>query len=112
MPPSPSIDQWSQIGIGALIALPAWSAAIVLWKDRLRHERETQELNDDALARERELSDRIAPLLNEAVRVLSIVPSRFEESFRTARETADVDKIVEKLTAAIDDMAQPRRHDG
>ncbi len=111
MPPAPSVDQWSQIGIGALIALPAYTGLWALWKDRRRIERETRDLNDHALARERELSDRIAPLLTEAVRVLSIVPARFEESFRTARETADVDKIVAKLTTAVEDMVG-RKPDG
>ncbi len=111
MPAQPTVDQWSQIGIGALIALPAYAAGLALWKDRRRIERETRELNEHALARERELSDRIAPLLNEAVRVLSIVPTRFEESFRSARETADVDKIVAKLTTAVEDLAG-RKPDG
>ncbi len=102
----PSFGQWSQIGIGALIAAPAYAVVAVLWKDRKKCEAEVKELNDKATSRERELADRLAPLLAEAARILSSAPAQFEQALRTTRTSSEADQLIDKLSKLVGE------HDG
>lgn len=104
----PSSGQWSQIGIGALIAMPAYAVVAVLWRDRGRKEAEVKQLNDKATSRERELADRLVPLLTEAARVLSSAPGQFDQAIRNAAAAtagrSDVDRVLDKLDRVIGDL--------
>ncbi len=104
----PSVGQWSQIGIGALIAMPAYAVVAVLWRDRGRKEAEIKLLNDKATSRERELADRLVPLLTEAARVLASAPAQFDQAIKTASGTAtyntDMERVLEKLNRVIGEL--------
>lgn len=104
----PTSSQWAQIGIGALIAMPAYAVVTVLWRDRGRKESEIKNLNDKATSRERELADRIVPLLTEAARVLASAPAQFDQAIKSVTGGSDVDRVLSKLNRVIEDLDPDR----
>lgn len=100
----PTSGQWAQIGIGALIAMPAYAVVAVLWRDRGRKETEIKQLNEKATSRERELADRLVPLLTEAARVLASAPAQFDQAIKSAAGGADIDRVLTKLNRVIGDL--------
>lgn len=86
----------TQIGIGVLIAAPAWLTSRVLWQKsekqsseilHLREEwrSEVAQLRGDQILREREFSDKAIPVLGKCVEVLTSVARATEEEAMTRR---------------------------
>lgn len=107
----PTSGQWAQIGIGALIAMPAYAVVTILWRDRGRKEAEIKQLNEKATSRERELADRLVPLLTEAARVLASAPAQFDQAIKSAAGAADIDRVLSKLNRVIGDLDFDRGND-
>src|SRR6185295_9982657 len=94
-------NPWTQLGIGALVAVPFSAGCSILWK-ALQAERTKSELlqlarvNDakEAVHRERELADKLGPLLANAAEVLSTAPARFDQALSqvgSASRSSEVD---------------------
>lgn len=109
----------TQIGVGSLIAAPAFATTWQLWK-RLDKEREEVRLLQlarvqdakDAVLRERELADRLGPLLANAAEVLSTAPARFDQALnqvQTASRSSEVDQLMQRLETTVRNIAQDRR---
>lgn len=75
----------TQIGIGALIAVPAYATAWKLWGAREKALAENTRLRDDQIARERELAERTVPALVEAAKMLAQAPDRFDRALDRVR---------------------------
>lgn len=110
--------QLGQLGLGALVAVLPSTACSILWK-ALQSERSKSELLQlariqdakDAIARERELADKLGPLLASAAEVLSTAPARFDQALgqaQSATRMSEVDGMVQRLESAIARIAQDR----
>lgn len=94
--PSTTVDlapALQQIGIGILIALPAWAISWQLWK-RL----------DSAQTRERDLYDRLGPLLASSVDILAKAPDRFDQALSQATSStrsSEVDALMRQLERTV-----------
>lgn len=114
MQSSPNVDLGpaiQQIGIGALIAVPAYFAAWQLWKDNRSLRLASSTDHTSALARERELLDRIAPLLANAADILAKTPERFDKALSSAQnatEKTELDRRLGQLEEVIRLAAQGR----
>lgn len=111
---SPNVDLGpaiQQIGIGALIAVPAYFTAWQLWKDNRSLRSASSTEHTLALARERELLDRIAPLLATAADILAKTPERFDRALsgaQNATEKTELDRRMAQLEEVIRLAAQGR----
>lgn len=118
---TPTIDLGpaiQQIGIGVLIAAPMALLAWLLFKrnDKLQSEKSALEAErvDDQKAqvmRERELVERLGPLLAEAVKILATAPDRFEKTLnqaQTAIQRTEVENLIHKLEASVEGIAKDR----
>lgn len=98
--PSTTVDLGpaiQQIGIGVLIAFPAWVISWQLWK-RL----------DAALTREREWADRLGPLLATSVDILAKAPDRFDRALSQATSSTrstEVDALMRQLEQTVKHIA-------
>lgn len=107
-----------QIGIGVLIVAPIAALAWLLWKrnDRLSAEMadlQTARVEDQKsqVVRERELVERLGPLLAEAVRILAAAPDQFDRALNQAQSAIQRDKLedlVRRLESEIADIAKDR----
>lgn len=94
--PSTTVDlapALQQIGIGILIAFPAWVISWQLWK-RL----------DSAQTRERDLYDRLGPLLASSVDILAKAPERFDRALSQATSSTrstEVDALMRQLESTV-----------
>jgi hypothetical protein len=82
------------LGIGSLIAVPAWVICWQLWK-RL----------GEAQERERELSDRLGPLLAQSVDVLAKAPGQFDRALAeatTSTRSSEVDALMRRLEREVE----------
>lgn len=80
----------TQIGIGALVAAPAFGMLRVIWQKSENLSAEISKLREDQITRERELSDKTVPVLGECVRVLTAVARATEEETMTRRIRAQI----------------------
>lgn len=105
-----------QIGIGVLIVAPIALLAWFLWKrnDRLSTEMGAlQELRVEdqkaQTARERELVERLGPLLSEAVKILAAAPDQFDRALnqaQTAIQRNELDNLVRRVESEIAGIAK------
>lgn len=98
------------VWIGAGLSLPS-TASWLLWKDRGRQQQKSdQQLADLQLKydnREKELSDRVIPLLTRAVDVLSEAPARFDAALQQASEStrrSEIELMMDKLGRAVNHL--------
>lgn len=75
----------TQIGIGVLIAAPAWLTSRVLWLKCEKLSDQNSQLREDQISRERELSTTAVPVLGECVRALTAVAKATEEEVMMRR---------------------------
>lgn len=83
----------SQYGLAGIVILGLTAAVRMLWNEVAR-------LNADRILREQALSDKLGPLLAEAIRVLSVTPDRFEKALtqvETASKASDLERTVARL---------------
>lgn len=83
----------SQYGLAGIVILTLAAAVRMLWNEVAR-------LNADRIAREQALSDKLGPLLAEAIRVLSVTPDRFEKALsqvEDASRASDLERTVARL---------------
>lgn len=107
-----------QIGIGILIAAPAFAGVWLLWKrnDQISGElskNQAEQVADQKaqVIRERELSERLGPLLAEAVKVLASAPDRFDQALsqaQTAVQRQEVEQLIQRFKTAIADKERER----
>lgn len=111
-------SQFSQLGIGALVAVPFSVGCSILWK-ALSAERTKNELLQlarvqdakDAVTRERELADRLGPLLANAAEVLSTAPARFDQALgqvQSATRMSEVDGLMNRLEQTVSRIVTDR----
>lgn len=104
-----------QIGIGTLVASPAWFTAWLFWKRYLAKDQELKEcqqqrvkdLQDAQLlrvkdlqesqVRERELTDRAIPVLAESVKLSAVLPERITQSIREASSAQGAQRLEELM---------------
>lgn len=89
------INPWAQLGIGALVAAPAYGAVTVLWqqsraKDKVIAAKDDRiiALQEDRVARERLLNERLAPQLAQAADLLSRTPRAVDRTLQEAASSA------------------------
>lgn len=107
-----------QIGIGVLIAVPAFTMLWLLWKrnDRLTDElsnNQAQRVEDQKaqVLRERELAERLGPLLAEAVKVLATAPERFDQAMNQAQsavQRGEVESWIRRIEHSVEGINQER----
>jgi hypothetical protein len=107
-----------QIGIGALIAVPAYATSWKLWQMFSASQTEVKDLQlervqdqKDQVIRERELADRLGPLLAEAAKVLATAPERFDQALRQvsdARGANEVDQLMRRLEDTVGRISRER----
>ena len=88
------------LGIGSLVAVPAWVICWQLWK-RL----------GEAQERERELSDRLGPLLAQSVQVLATVPGAVDKALAEATSStrsSEVDALMRQLEREVERLREQR----
>lgn len=93
-----------QIGVGALIAVPAYVLSWLLWKRSDKASTECSELRAEQVMRERELSDRLGPLLAQSVDILSKAPDRFDRALSQANSSTrstEVDALMRTLEQTV-----------
>lgn len=110
--------QLTQLGIGALVAVPAWGACWKLWQAWQSSQAELKTLQlervqdaKDAITRERELADRLGPLLAEAAKVLSTAPERFDQALgqvQASTRNSEVDGMMRRLESFVARLPQER----
>ena len=86
------------LGIGSLIAVPAYVMVWLLWKER----RESQE-------RERELSDRLGPLLAQSVDILAKAPGQFDRALAestSSTRASEVDALMRRLEREVERLRE------
>lgn len=108
---SASPDPWTQLGLGALVAAPPSSFCWVLWRTLGTERSKNEALQRDQITRERELSDRLGPLLAEAVKVLATAPERFDQALGQAQRataTGEVDSMMRKLEETVERISRER----
>lgn len=99
--PSTTVDlgpALQQIGIGVLIAFPAYVTAWQFWKKL-----------GDAQTRERELYDRLGPLLASSVDILAKAPDRFDRALSQATSSTrstEVDALMRQLEQTVKHIAE------
>jgi hypothetical protein len=65
----------------------------------------------DAVHRERELADRLGPLLAEAAKVLATAPERFDQALnqvRDATRSSEVDNLMQRLERTVGRISEER----
>lgn len=107
-----------QIGIGVLIVAPIALLAWFLWKrnDRLSEEMgalQSLRVEDQKAqtARERELVERLGPLLSEAVKILAAAPDQFDRALnqaQTAIQRNELDNLVRRVENEIAGFAKEK----
>lgn len=107
-----------QIGIGALIAVPAYVTSWQLWKRLDKSLTATNELQaervkdrDAQVLRERELADRLGPLLAQAADLLATAPDRFDKALSQAQNALrsnEVDLLMRRLEGTVERISQER----
>lgn len=102
-----------QIGIGVLIAVPAYVAAWKLWQDRQKKDSKIEELLSNQIKREKELSDRLAPLLATAAEVLAKAPGQFDQALseahsaiRSSEMERAMERVAERLETTLSQLKQ------
>lgn len=104
----------SQLGIGALVAVPSSTGCLVLWR-AWQKERDKNELLQlariqdakDATLRERELSNTVVPMLSESSQLLATVPVRFEQALAQASDATragDLERAVKTLLTSAEQL--------
>lgn len=81
-----------QIGIGALIAAPAYAMLRVIWLKSEKQSAELSQSREDAISREREFSTGTVPVLQECVRALTEVAKATEEQTMLRKVEAEIAK--------------------
>ena len=90
----PGSVNWNQIGAGALIAAPAYTIVLVLW-------RAFSKLN----AEFRALLEKVVPLLAQAVDTLAQTPDKLDKALADAQGAAKaerLDSLLRELQETID----------
>jgi hypothetical protein len=108
--PAPvDVNPWAQLGIASIVCALLFAIAWMLWKahaasDKARDteliaiRKEKDTLYEERIEREQYLSDRLAPLLADAVKILALVP----ESQRTSND--ELRRIVERLQTTVQEL--------
>jgi hypothetical protein len=116
---APTID-FTQLGVAAIVCVLLFAWGWTLWQEnrrkdaeisRLRdaHMRDNAAIREEQLTRERELVDRLAPLLASAVEILGTAPENFKDALREARESGRMDelsRVVGQLRDTVRDIQQ------
>lgn len=107
-----------QIGIGILIVAPIALVAWFLWKRNDAISVELSNLQEQRVEdqkaqvlRERELVERLGPLLAEAVRILAAAPSQFDRALNQAQSAIqrnEVETLIHRLETGIAQIAKDR----
>lgn len=116
---SPTDLTFGQLGIAAVVCVLLLGSSLTLWRayqgalqriEALQLERikDAQTFTE----RERELADRVVPLLAEAVRVLSTAPQKFDQALEQAQSvtrTSEVELMMRKVEDAVEQIARRER---
>jgi len=100
-------NPWAQLGISGIVCALLFGAAWTFWRRSLVLEAEKNKLYEERIAREQFLSDRLAPLLADAVEILGSAPARFENALaqsKQATQAADLNRLVDKLEQTMRDI--------
>lgn len=111
-------NPWAQLGLSSIVAVLLFGALSVVWK-AYQAERNKNELLQiarvqdakDSVTRERELADRLGPLLANAAEVLSTAPARFDQALgqvQSASRMSEVDNLMSKLEQTVSRIATDR----
>lgn len=91
----------TQIGIGALIAVPAYGLSWRLWQAREKTLVECAQLREDQVMRERQLNDTQVPLFTETARLLKAAAD-------AGPTTNEIERMMRRMEENVDRMARER----
>lgn len=104
----------AQLGVSAVTVAAFGVAVRVLWNDNQSLRKEVRDVYSTQVARERELADKMGPLLGTAIDVLARAPAQFDRVLSDARESSrvtDTDRKVEELKQSVEQMLREHRRD-
>lgn len=114
----PSDLTFSQLGIAAVICVLLSAISWTLWRQHTTDLAKIEALQASrvsdaqaAVAREREVADKLVPLLATSAEVLSTAPARFSQALDDARrttESTELAQLVAQLKAAAKDIGSGR----
>lgn len=99
-------EWWAQLGIGALIAAPAWWLYLTTLKERSALNQKLDEVRKEQVTRERELNEHIIPNLVHAVELLSRTPYALERTLTTAASHSTTDGDIQPVLGQLSDLVQ------
>lgn len=101
---APDPNLFTQLGVASVVAVMLSTGLFVIWRQSLAKDVTIAELHAAQLAREKELSERIVPLLVTAVEVLSTAPTKFDQALRAAQDStqrSELDSVLSRLEATL-----------
>lgn len=104
---SPDPNPWAQLGIASIVCALLSGIAWTLWRRVLTLQAEKDDLYRQRIDREQFLSDRLAPLLSDAIEILGSAPMKFETALSQAQrstQAGELDRLVEKLESMTRDL--------
>lgn len=107
--PEPSI--YERLGTASIVAVILSTGCWVLWRALQTERATTAALRQGEVLRERELADRLVPLLTEAVKVLSTAPERFDQALsqvQNATSATRTESLLTRLESVVGHIAQER----
>jgi hypothetical protein len=104
-----SPNPWAQLGIASIVCALLFAISWTLWRQHLADEETKSQLFRDRIEREQFLSDRLAPLLADAVEILGTAPARFETALTQAQkatQASDLERLIIKLQDTLRDIGK------
>lgn len=97
---SPDTINFSQLGIASVICVLLLAGLLIVWKQLLASQARERQLLADQVGREKEIADRIVPLLVSGLEVLTTAPAKFQQAMDQAAAStsrSDLDSVLSRL---------------
>lgn len=105
-------NPWEQLGIASIVCATWFLVAYTLWRQTQRQQATINTLREEQIKREREMGDRIVPLLQSAADMLSRAPERFDRALgqaQAASRSSEVDQLLSYLKTSVEQIVKDRK---
>lgn len=109
---SPDPLTFNQLGIAAVVCALLLAGLLIVWKQLLASQARERQLLADQVGREKEIADRIVPLLVSGLEVLTTTPAKFQQAMDQARSStsrSELDLVLARLEDMVRDSKEPGR---
>lgn len=99
-----NVNPWTQLGIASIVCALLSTIAWILWRRLLAVQAEKDALYAARIEREQYLTDRLGPLLNDALSILGTAPAEFKTALTEARQSAgasELERVVRDLKDTV-----------